>query len=273
MVFIALISFLRYSCIACEPPTPLISQLHLPVLLFFLFSLLFFLLLSLSLSLCLSSIPFLQLLPHTTATPPPSRRVHVVTWLLCMDFRVARFCLHYLPAHTLQLPSRVPALPNISPRHRERQRMYYSAYVVDASFKHILSVYTHGTLRSVYYLCSLSVMTSGAQFLNLLWRGGIFFFFFFFLIYIYIYVYICLKRKIRFLIELFEKYAMKLKRNLEIMRFYRILLCKYRDIIFILIKLYRINIFVRNLLTFFFNNEIYSNYTKLYFFFLYLVII
>lgn len=65
------------------------------------------------------------------------------------------------------------------------------------------------------------------------------------------YVYICLKRKIRFLIELYEKYAMKLKRNLEIMRFYRILLCKYRDIIFILIKLYRINIFVRNLLTFF----------------------
>lgn len=35
MVFIALISFLRYSCIACEPPTPLISQLHLPALLFF----------------------------------------------------------------------------------------------------------------------------------------------------------------------------------------------------------------------------------------------
>lgn len=48
MVFIALISFLRYSCIACEPPTPLISQLHLPALLFFLlfplFSLFLFLL-------------------------------------------------------------------------------------------------------------------------------------------------------------------------------------------------------------------------------------
>ena len=34
-------------------------------------------------------------------------------------------------------------------------------------------------------------MTSGAQFLNLLWRGGIFFFFFF-NIYIYIYMYICI---------------------------------------------------------------------------------
>lgn len=74
MVFIALISFLRYSCIACEPPTPLISQLHLPVLLFFSFPS-FFLFFSFSLSLSVSPPP----LPPTS----PSYHHHSPTLSTC----------------------------------------------------------------------------------------------------------------------------------------------------------------------------------------------
>ena len=133
MVFIALISFLRSSCIGLsEPPTPLISQLHLPALLFFFppFPLFFSLLLplpslprspSVTLSPPLSSVvdsspSYLFRYPH----PYPFKNVLYVVprshLVACAWIFVARFCLHYLLAHTLQLPSpRVPALPNISP--------------------------------------------------------------------------------------------------------------------------------------------------------------